>query len=464
MASIYVGKLVMLKLATDATTDINIGTSATWLTSLLDLSDRTDALSLVLACSPSTVGALPPPPTAALVTERRLVIAAICTLLHATPDHLLAAALAKLDVLTALGVTISVAAGGMALRTAAFEKQAASATAPASAATAPAPAAPAAAPAASTSPRDVLLAAQAAELAAFRAGVAPLPTPEALAPSPLEGMDLLRLVSSIPGTSAPSDLQLFVDVGGDVIIRRLASLAWNPDPIIAMTGPGSLTTAKEAGADFASILGEARAAIPAGSMSDAVLRATVPPVDAEESASRVRTVIRIVEQHRRSVQPSLTSTGGSSSGDGGRHRTSTDRGTIKSIPMKAEAERAWRACSAAVINALGSADETRKATLHTPLSDPIAEARRLIDLHGNKAAGVLLSSGEADSDITHDPHPSILAARTALANHAKQHTLAIALPSRAKEIAAEALLLRESVTTTTHFKRLVSFRSAERSM
>jgi hypothetical protein len=440
MAAIYIAKLVMLRLASDATTNITIGTSATWLTSLLDLVGRTDALALVLACSPAAVGALPPPPTAALVAERQLVTAALCALLNATPDHLLAAALAKLEALAALGVTVNVAAGGMALRTAALEMQSAP-----PAVSAAHPPAPAAAPAVSTSPRDVQLAAQAAELAVLREGLVPPPAPPALAPSPLVGMDLLRLVSLIPGTSpAPSDLQLFIDVGGEVIIRRLAGLAYNPDPIIFLVGPGSLATAKEAGADFTSILHEARAAIPAGSISDAVLRATAPPVDTEESASRVRTVIRMVEQHRRSMQPQPLS-GGAGGADGSRSRLGTDRGSIKSIPVKADAERAWRACSAAVVNALGSADELRKATLQAPLSDPIAEARRLIDLHGNKTAGVLLSSGEADGDITHEPHPSILASRTALANHAKQHALAVALPSRAKEIAAEALALRESV-------------------
>ena len=125
-----------------------------------------------------------------------------------------------------------------------------------------------------------------------------------------------------------------------------------------------------------------------------------------------------------------------------------DTPLVKAVPSNnKDADRSWRACSAAHVDFLGSSEERRKAQLYASATDRIVECRRVIDLHGSRAAGFILSSGEADADVSCEPHRSIPAARTGLASHAQAAIEVVVTDSRLKEVGDDMAALRGDVVS-----------------
>ena len=264
-APLRIAKAMMVSLIDDGATDVAARRAAEWVCAAVDSASLRDGVALVLSCSAAVVnGAAPaagtPAEAAAMITVRGALLLGLAALLDATLDERATATEAKLTSLAAGGFALGWAAGGTALRTTSDAAVAAPAIGPV--------VAPVAAPGANTSPKSLLIAQQAAELAALRAGAA-VPTPAAIsaapvaAPATLDGMAVLQPPPSSTAP-APVGIQLWAEMGGEVILLRLAEVAGNTAPMIIMSGAGSAGTAADAARDFVSLLGAARAIHPLG--------------------------------------------------------------------------------------------------------------------------------------------------------------------------------------------------------
>ena len=247
------------------------------------------------------------------------------------------------------------------------------------------------------------------------------------------------------GGGPAGDLQLFRDVGGERVLASLATVAGNTAAVFVMDGPGSAGTALDAALDFQRVYARACIAHPAPSTHDIYLRPTAPPVNSEEAETRLRSILRLAaESGRAGAAPAATADIAAAAAPTRRH--SSDR-PVRSIPLTASTERVWRAVDASIVDKLGAPAEIVKAKAFSALADPVKECRRLIDLHGPPAAATILSSGEADGEVTHDPDPSLPAARTSLASHCKRHHETVVTSSRLRESAADVIALRDGVVS-----------------
>ena len=215
----------------------------------------------------------------------------------------------------------------------------------------------------------------------------------AVPPSNLQGIEVLRPPPAPPATSVLTNFEVFVGLGGELVVRRIAALCGFKDPLIFMAGNGSVASAAEAADNFATLLDTARAAAP----SDTRLFPTAAPVDMEEAGATLRVVMRVVELAARggtipTVASSLSGSAAVGVSVALQKRDSSLSKELKTVPASAGTERIMRACSASLVNPICTDKEVRQAALHMALVDPIAEARRNIDLHGPRAAGFLLSS------------------------------------------------------------------------
>ena len=460
LAALRIAKLGMLGVCGGGA-DVTSEAAVRFLSALAGATDRATAIQLALSCSaaavgsPGVAGAGGAAPSIRLIAARSASFASLGLWLDAIPDELLAATVAKLGAIAAAGI-ITVPAGGsasvlLALATAlAPDPTAAPAPAPVAtaapgAAPAPAPvataapgaaspAAPAAGAPASVSPRDHLIADLRARLAA--AG-APAPAPGPAPTPPLEGLAFLHPPAA---GSAPrlSPLELLVGLGGADVARSLATMVGNPNALISVSGVGSAPTADHAAQDFARLLREARLARPA----DARLLASTSPADLDEAGSRLRIVLRLVEEARAASRHAATEASAPADAP---HRSHRPERSVKPIPQGALPERARRACGAHLLNALCGSDAARKAAAYDALADPLAECRRNIELHGAPARGFMLSNRESDGDVAGDVHPAITAAATGLSALIEAALEQPATQARARAVAAKTLTLRGDV-------------------
>ena len=447
-AVISAAKAGLLGLVSTGGGDPSLPTVAAWLTRAVGKGDLSEAMRLVLTCSAAAIGASVDPVVIAISTARTSVLASTANMLNDMTTQTATEVAARLAVFTSSGMTVDDAAGGTALRAVVAAAPVAApgphtSGPPASALIASTPA-HAPAPASSTSPCDVLIAQQNAELAALRAAAigAPIaaPTPAA-EPAALVGMATIRPVGGGPA----GDLQLFRDVGGERVLASLATVAGNTAAVFIMDGPGSAGTALDAALDFQRVYARACIAHPAPSTHDVYLRPTAPPVNSEEAETRLRSILRLAaETSRAGTAPAAAADIAAAAAPSRRH--SSDR-PVRSIPLTASTERVWRAVDASIVDKLGAPAEIVKAKAFSALADPVKECRRLIDLHGPPAAATILSSGEADGEVTHDPDPSLPAARTSLASHCKRHHENVVTTSRLRESAADVIALRDGVVS-----------------
>ena len=412
------------------------------------LGDRADALTVSLASGPHIAGLVAAGRISSIdqlltIASRDTLLRALGSVLDAMPPPILAATTKKISDLTGAGFRVDTCGIGPIILTLLAEQDAADAlvsSAPAPAAT---PAKPTAPSGSVVSPRDALIAKQQAQLDALRKGAssyADTSPPEA-APAQtalaLSGMEFIRPISNAPA-SAATDLQLLVDMGGEPVARKIALLAGNLEPVIIMTGSGSGSSAIELAADFESILARARAAHP----GDARLFAAERPTDTEEAGSRLRVVFRLL-----SSRPDTQHAPPASAPDlppPPRARFSGED-NLTVVSESASATRIARACSGAVLNTLTSDDAFRKAAAHEALNDPIAEARRNIELHGVGAQLFFTSSGETNAKLAGPIHPRIVAARTGWVALVQLKLEEAATITRVKKAAAETLSLRADV-------------------
>mmetsp|Transcript_13613 Transcript_13613/g.40340 ORF Transcript_13613/g.40340 Transcript_13613/m.40340 type:complete len:376 (-) Transcript_13613:324-1451(-) len=215
---------------------------------------------------------------------------------------------------------------------------------------------------------------------------APLPAPLAPASGPLVGMEVLR-PQPPPGGAAATDADIFAAAGGQPIFETLAKTAGRAYAIIIMSGPGADGTVADAAADFVQLLTECIVGAP----DDVRFRPSAPPLDLSEAASRIRSVLRQISRQRSETDAAAGAAEGSSRG-GAKSAISKE---LKPMPKdQKNAERAMRACSAALLNPLCERPSLLVSAQAGKLDDQLLEARRMIDLLGNPAAGYTLSNGE----------------------------------------------------------------------
>jgi hypothetical protein len=413
--------------------DIPSDELATFVAGAVGLEDRQQALQLVLISSLAAIGSAPSPAALRVAKLRQVIFETVRKVLDSLSPPIVVILQARLVAMGAGGFSLSPGGGGSVIRYMRDElyaqERARALGLAAALAAAPTPA-PAAVP---PDPPPITAALPAAAI------------PPAAAPA-LVGMAALRPPPVLPATVPHTDLDVFVGLGGEPVVRRIAVLCGFRDPLIFMTGHGSVASAEEAAENFTSLLGSARASAPA----DPRLFRTTAPSDFDEAGSTLRVVMRTVELASRGI-PSPAS-GPTPSGAAqstplaaatGKRDSSLSK-ELKTVPASAATERIMRACSASFINPLCADAEVRRAALHKPLDDPVAEARRNIDLHGARAVGFLLSSGEVNGDTVGEAPSPLVAARSGLVALVALQGELMATPSRAREAAPTILLISQS--------------------
>ena len=96
------------------------------------------------------------------------------------------------------------------------------------------------------------------------------------------------------------------------------------------------------------------------------------------------------------------------------------------------AERAMRACSAALLNPLCERPTLLVSAQAGKLDDQLLEARRMIDLLGNPAAGYTLSNGEVTDELQGEFPSSLVASRTGFCSWLKKQVERGALHRQAR--------------------------------
>ena len=361
--------------------DLPIPVLATFVAGTVGMDDRQLALQLVLATTTDAIGVSPTQTALRLAKLRAVMVASLGKLWDSLGPLVIIPLQARLASMVASGYALSPGGGGSVLRYLHDELLVQERARVHALAAAP-PRAPLIAP--------LALVATLAPLVA----PAPLAAPvAAVPPSHLQGIAVLRPPPAPPATSVLTNLEVFVGLGGELVVRRIAALCGFTDPLIFMTGNGSVASAAEAADNFATLLDTARAAAP----SDTRLFPTAAPVDMEEAGATLRVVMRVVELAARggtipTVASSLSGSAAVVVSTALQKRDPSLSKELKTVPASAGTERIMRACSASLVNPICTDKEVRQAALHMALVDPIAEARRNIDLHGPRAAGFLLSS------------------------------------------------------------------------
>jgi hypothetical protein len=442
MASLLVAKLRILTLQ-PAIADIAAVVAADLVAGLAGLGDRVDALTVSLGAGPLLRGVLTSGTAAtvdqcATIATRAALLAAVGATFEALPQPVLASAASKITQLTNAGHSVTPSGIGPIVITILDQLDAMPAAVP------PTPAKPTAPK--QVSPRDALIAEQAAQIRAFLGGQ---PPPESSAPEPapppqLLGMEFLRPEATPP--AAPlTDLQLLAAMGGERVACKIATLAGSVDPIVILSGAGSGSFAIELAADFAIILQRARAFCPLEQRFSDILSASSRPLDEEEAGSRLRTVFRVLQQQPDpAMAPTADANLVSAPAAAPRARSAGDD-NITVVSESAPAIRVSRACNAAVLNRLVTDEEFRKSAAHAALEDPVAEARRNIELHGVPAQLYLGSSGESNARLTGPLPPRIVAARTGWVAYTQLRLEQAATISRVKAVATETLALRSDI-------------------
>jgi len=380
-------KVAKLSLLNVAGPNVRCSTAATFLIGLTSASEVADALAATLATnqaglasfSAANAGAAASPQATAMVQARGGLLQALGALLDAAPQSLLQATRAQLAAMAAVGMTPR--EGGVGAVVAAIIE----AHPPEIAA---------------VSPREAEILALRAALAATGAAApapalagglppilpAPLPAPLAPASGPLVGMEVLR-PQPPPGGAAATNADIFAAAGGRPVFEALATTAGRTSTIIIMSGPGADGTVEDAAADFEQLLAECLQGAP----GDVRFCPSAPPLDLGEAASRIRSVLRQISRQRSETDAAAGAAEGSSRG-GAKSAISKE---LKPMPKdQKNAERAMRACSAALLNPLCERPALLVSAQAGKLDDQLLEARRMIDLLGNPAAGYTLSNGE----------------------------------------------------------------------
>eukprot|EP00326_Haptolina_ericina_P024769 CAMPEP_0181185108 /NCGR_PEP_ID=MMETSP1096-20121128/9328_1 /TAXON_ID=156174 ORGANISM="Chrysochromulina ericina, Strain CCMP281" /NCGR_SAMPLE_ID=MMETSP1096 /ASSEMBLY_ACC=CAM_ASM_000453 /LENGTH=706 /DNA_ID=CAMNT_0023273923 /DNA_START=129 /DNA_END=2251 /DNA_ORIENTATION=- len=415
---------------------IPLPTLATFLAGSVGLEDRHLALQVALAATAASIGSAPTPTASRVAKCRAAIVDSLRSLFDSIGPLVLATLQARLQSMTAGGFSLSPGGSGSVvryLRDELFAQERARVLALAAATPVPAPA--------TTPPLTP------APPLPFSPSAAALPEAASLVapPAVLQGMAVLRPPPILPATTPLTDLAVFVGLGGEPVVKRLATLNGFTEPLIFMSGPGSVASAGEAADNFTMLLDAARASAP----TDARLFPSLAPVDLDASAGTLRVVLRTVELSRRTGTapggaplPGAHAPGPASGTT--QKRDSTLSKELKSVPTSAGPERIMRACSAALVNPICTEEANRRAALHKALGDPVAEARRNIDLHGARAAGFILSSGEVNGDAVGEAPSALVAARSGLLAHIAQCGERVATPSRAREAAPTILLFSQS--------------------
>ena len=416
-------------------TQMGTAPAAAFIAGFCGLQDRVDALSVVIAAGPhiaAAVAAGTPASAAqtATLTARTALLTAMGNMIQEMPHAIITATSHKIGELTAAGYTVHLSGIGSIVLAVLAEHEANLPPSPA----------PKPSSAESTSPRDLIIAQQAAQLKALRGGA---DSPPAAAPQALCGMEFLRpapVVSFLAGTRVEAlpltNLELFVSVG-EQLAHRVALTAGNTDPVIILSGSGAGSCAIELAADFATILARARSLHP----DDPRIQSHTAPMDVDAAGSRLRVVLRLLQLPAGSAPAHAAA----QLAPPPRARSDNDNPTV--VSESAAASRIARAGNAAVLNLLVSDEQYRKAAAHAALEDPLAEARRNIDLHGTTAALYLCSSGETNGKLSGPLHPRIAASRTGWVGYVQRELEKFATSSRVKAAAAETLTLRASIVS-----------------
>ena len=373
-----------------------------------------------------------------VVTASEAARAALGALIDLMPPELLAAAVARLTSMVAAGLTIADGGCGAVVARVAADMLAAE-------------------PAAATSP-SAEMARLRAEVALLRGGAAPItPTPRVrFAPVGLTGFEALRPAwRGALGGVALSNLAILTGVGGEQVMARLASMTQS-DPIVIMAGPGSLGTGDEAAALFGDLLEEARRA------HSGTFEYTEAPVDLDEAGARLRNVMRAVKAARGAgVVPTPGGGGGGQAAGppqgaatGGKSSSLTK--LVKTVKEGASADQLARACSAAIVEPMCNDATAIKAAAISALDDPLAEARRMIDLLGAGARSFIVSTGETDVECAGELPRAVHRARTGLLVWAQRQAEEPATLLRVAAVGPETLLLRSDLACLhLDFKRIV---------
>mmetsp|Transcript_52510 Transcript_52510/g.139588 ORF Transcript_52510/g.139588 Transcript_52510/m.139588 type:complete len:585 (-) Transcript_52510:473-2227(-) len=267
---------------------------------------------------------------------------------------------------------------------------------------------------------------------------APLPAPPAPAAGPLVGMEVLRPPPP-PGGAAATDADIFAAAGGQPIFETLAKTAGRAYAIIIMSGPGADGTVEDAAADFEQLLAECLQGAP----GDVRFCPSAPPPGPRGSgvahplgaAADQPPALRggCCPWRRRRLKPRPEV----------RRLEGAEAYAQRPEEPGARAARVLRC--ARLLNPLCERPSLLVSAQAGRVDDQLLEARRMIDLLGNPAAGYTLSNGEITEELKGEFPCSLVASRTGFCSWLKTQVEEPAGPKRVRDAAADTLLLIGSI-------------------